>query len=92
MKKEINGVREELCCFIRRTNDILGLGMCFLVFIDILIPSVCFLQPFCCFPIDSYSVTSKFWTWILLQLCGPLNRSDGTNRIDFFLIVDFAFY
>jgi len=29
MKKEINGVREELCCFITRTNDILGLGIAF---------------------------------------------------------------
>lgn len=51
MKKEINGPREELCCFITRTNDLLGLGMCFLIFIDILIPPVCFLQPFRCFPI-----------------------------------------
>lgn len=51
MKKEINGVREELCCFITTPNDILGLGMCFLILIDILIPPVCFLQPFCCFPI-----------------------------------------
>lgn len=52
MKKEINGVREELCHFITRNNDILGLEMWGLIFIEILIPPVCFLQPFCCFSIS----------------------------------------
>lgn len=49
MKKEINGVREGLSRFITSNNDILGLGMWFLIFIDILTPPVCFLQHFCCF-------------------------------------------
>lgn len=49
MKKEINGVRGGVCHFMTSNNDILGLGMCFLIFIDILTPPVCFLQPFCCF-------------------------------------------
>lgn len=41
MKKRINGVKEELSCFIILKN-ILGLGICFLIFSGILISHLFF--------------------------------------------------
>lgn len=48
MKKRINGVKEELSCFIRLKN-ILGLGICFLIFSGILISHLFFYSPFAVF-------------------------------------------
>lgn len=54
MKKRINGVKEELSCFIRLKN-ILGLGICFLIFSGILISHLFFLQPFCSFLLNKHA-------------------------------------